>query len=216
VKVFIPIKYNSQRVPNKNFRIFGSEYLFKRTLLKYADCDVYVDTDSEELKELIVMDDRLKRVNVFSRVQSLRGDEVSVCDLIKNFILKLDIKEPIIQTHVTSPFLKKETVVDAYQKMKNLNFDSVVSCNGHQSRFWRNEEYGYCPINHNPLKMEQTQDLPTLYEENSAFYIFRPEVILNTGNRVGKNPYFYQIGHPENLDIDTEQDWDRCVKELKS
>ena len=87
------------------------------------------------------------------------------------------------------------------------DYDSVVSCNSHNSRFWRQEKYGYCPVNHNPLKLEQTQDLPALYEENSCFYIFKPDVIRNTGNRIGKNPYFYCLEEPYNLDIDTESDW---------
>ena len=87
------------------------------------------------------------------------------------------------------------------------NYDSVVSCNVHQVRFWRKERYGYCPVNHNPAKLEQTQDLPKYYEENSAFYIFKPEVLIRTGNRIGQNPFFYELKDPENLDIDTEEDW---------
>jgi CMP-N-acetylneuraminic acid synthetase len=63
--------------------------------------------------------------------------------------------------------------------------------------------------------MEQTQDLPTLYEENSAFYIFRPDVIINMNSRIGTNPYFYSISSPENVDIDTESDWALALK-LKS
>ena len=55
--------------------------------------------------------------------------------------------------------------------------------------------------------MEQTQDLPTLYEENSAFYIFQPSVVLETNSRIGVNPYFYQTDYTESIDIDTEKDW---------
>ena len=95
------------------------------------------------------------------------------------------------------------------------NHDSVVSCNTYNSRFWRKEKYGFCPINHNPIKLEQTQDLPSLYEENSAFYIFSPDIMLSTGNRIGKNPYFYSVEYPFNLDIDTEEDWEKVTKEIK-
>ena len=44
-------------------------------------------------------------------------------------------------------------------------------------------------------------------EENSLFYLFHPEVIMRTGNRIGSNPYFYETSFPENIDIDTEEDW---------
>lgn len=211
--IFIPIKHNSQRVPKKNFRIFGSTPLFKHTLLKFKDHKVFVDTDSDEIYKSIKEDKRLTNVTVFKRETLLIGDAISVCELIKSFIIKFKIKEPVAQIHVTSPFLTIETLEDAFSKMDK--HDSVVSCNLHNSRFWRREEYGFCPINHNPLKMEQTQDLPVFYEENSAFYIFNPEVIISSGNRIGHRPFFYSLESPENLDIDTEKDWKIVLKELE-
>ena len=210
--LYIPIKHNSQRVPNKNYRNFGDEPLYKHTLLKYRDKKVFVDTDSEGI--LIKADERLRNVNVFLRDKKLIGDKVSVCNLLEDFIIKYNIKEPIVQTHITSPFLFKHTIEKAYNLLEK--FDSVVSCNKHQTRFWREEQYGMCPINHNPLKLEQTQDLPVLYEENSCFYIFKPEIMLRTGNRIGVNPYFFSVEKPENMDIDTEEDWSNCLKEREN
>ena len=205
MNIFVPIKHNSQRVHRKNFRRFGKEPLFKHTLLKYKKHNVYVDTDSQEIIDLISLDKRLKHVTTFSRSESLRGDTVSVCDLIKDFINRFKISEPIAQIHVTSPFLRPQTLMSACSFLDK--YDSVASCNSHNSRFWRKEDYGYCPVNHNPVKMEQTQDLPTLYEENSAFYIFKPAVILGSNSRIGQNPYFYTIDKIESIDIDTEDDW---------
>lgn len=210
MKIFIPIKYLSQRVPNKNFRIFNGEPLYKHTLLKFQEHDVFVDTDSHQVISEIKKDNRLQHVSAFQREKELEGHHTSVCDLIKSFINKYSVTEPICQIHVTSPFLKVNTLVDAYSYI--TKYDSVVSCNSYQSRFWRKEKYGFCPVNHNPLKMEQTQDLPFLYEENSCFYIFKPQVISSTGNRVGKNPFFYKITEPENLDIDVESDWDQAIR----
>jgi len=210
--IFIPIKHNSQRVHRKNFRRFGKEPLFKHTLLKYSNHQVYVDTDSQEIIDLISSDKTLSHVNVFNRRESLRGDTVSVCDLIRDFVIRFKINEPVAQIHVTSPFLKEETLLAASKYIKN--HDSVISCNAYNSRFWRKENYGYCPINHNPVKMEQTQDLPTLYEENSAFYIFKPEVILDLNSRIGKNPHFYSIDKIQSVDIDTEEDWDFALNIL--
>jgi CMP-N-acetylneuraminic acid synthetase len=64
------------------------------------------------------------------------------------------------------------------------------------------------------MKLEQTQDLPTLYEENSAFYIFNSSDFATSNNRLGSRPFFYPVGHPENIDIDTESDWN-LVKSLE-
>jgi len=211
MKIFIPIKHSSQRVPKKNFRNFNGEPLYKHSLLKYSEFEVYVDTDSEQIIYEINNDNRFKNVTVYKRDDKLIGHEVSVCNLIKNFISKYDISCPLVQLHVTSPFLNPKIIKDAYSLMSN--HDSVVSCNLHNSRFWRKEKYGLCPVNHNPLKLEQTQDLPTLFEENSAFYIFNPDIIMKFNTRVGLNPYFYPINRPDNIDIDTEEDWEIALRE---
>jgi len=108
--------------------------------------------------------------------------------------------------HVTNPFLTLDILNNASVKM-NEGYDSVVSCNEVNTRFWRKENYGYSPVNHNPMKLEQTQDLPTYYEENSAFYIFDVEMFKKINTRIGFNPYFYPLGFPYNKDIDTEDDW---------
>ena len=56
------------------------------------------------------------------------------------------------------------------------------------------------------MRLEQTQDLPKYYAENSYLYAFQPKV-LDFNNRIGYNPYIMEIGFPYNLDIDTEKDF---------
>jgi len=207
MKIFIPIKQNSQRVPNKNFRNFGGVPLYKHTIKKLSNFNVFIDTDSEKLIKQIKHDPELKNVTVYLRQKNLCGDNVSVSDLIESFINKFKFNNEIIaQAHVTSPFLKASTLLNAGEKMNN--YDSVVSCNKVQTRFWRKEKYGMCPVNHNPVVLQQTQDLEPFYEENSLFYIFNSSDFLKTQSRVGKNPYFFETTFPENIDIDWETDWE--------
>ena len=204
--VYIPIKEHSQRVPHKNFRMLGGEPLWERAVKKFAsEFSVYVDTDSMEIGDKC---ENMNNVTAFYRPVTLQGDDVSVCNLIRNFIKTYDIDDVICQLHVTSPFLELSTIENAFRNMR-LN-DSVVACDRIQARFWREEGYGYCPVNHNPVILEQTQDLPVYYQENSAFYIFDAKQFLQTNMRVGLHPYFYVVGFPENVDIDNEEDWSLC------
>ena len=215
MKVFIPIKENSQRVPRKNFRLLNGIPLYKNILKKLKGFQIFVDTDSNKIKEGIEKDPELKNVSVFKRSKELVGDDVSVCDLIENFINLYDLKnEYICQAHVTSPFITNQLLQEAFKKTKE-GYDSIVSCNEIHSRFWRKEPYGYVPINHNPMKLEQTQDLPTYYEENSTFYIFDVDMFRKTKTRIGFNPYFYPIYFPSNLDVDTKNDWELVCKVAK-
>lgn len=208
MKIFVPIKKNSQRVPGKNYRKLAGKALYDRLIDKLSDFEVFVDTDCPDLLQRL--NKNYSYVNAYMRRKDLIGDTVSTCELIFNFLQKFSIKnEWICQTHVTSPFLKESTLKKLSKMTKeNLDIDSIVSCNIHQSRFWRLEEYGYCPINHNPSVLQQTQDLPKYYEENSLFYVFKSDDFINTKARIGKRPYFYDTKFPENLDIDTEEDWE--------
>lgn len=217
-KIFVPIKDHSSRVPGKNFRDFGGVPLYERLLDKYSDKSVrvYVDTDSDRIIEKYAEGGFSSNVMVYRRERNLCGDDVSVNFLINNFVGRCCEKGDLIaQLHATNPFLSPFTVCTAFDLLDcDSEWDSIVSANVIQSRLWREEEYGYCPINHNPMKMEKTQDLPLIYEENSCFYAFTYESFKQNNNRIGLKPYFYKMEFPENLDIDTEEDWDLCVNML--
>lgn len=215
MKIFVPIKENSQRVFRKNFRKLNGVPLYIRLFEKLKDFEVYVDTDSEEI--ISELSKRYTNVTAYIRKKSLEGDEVSVCDLINNFITKFKLKkEWVCQVHVTSPFLKQETLNVVEVLSKNKKIDSIVSCNVLQTRFWKKEKYGYIPVNHNPTVLQQTQDLAEYYEENSLFYAFRADMFKKTNMRIGYLPHFYKTEFPENLDIDTEEDWSLVKKIAES
>tara|TARA_Y100001938_G_C8095798_1_gene438050 strand:- start:1183 stop:1812 length:630 start_codon:yes stop_codon:yes gene_type:complete len=203
MNLFIPIKEQSQRVPQKNFRLLPSgKPLWAHTVEKFTDFTLYIDTDSDDLIRSLK---KYEHVVAYKRSNKLIGHDVSVCELIADCIKKFKPRGALGQIHVTSPFLKSSTLKNAFSYMEN--YGSVASCTKLHTRLWRKEDYGYCPINHNPLKLEQTQDLPPLFEENSAFYIFDPLYFAQSRSRICDNPYFYPLEYPENIDIDTEEEW---------
>ena len=212
MNIFIPVKANSQRVPNKNFRIFAGEPLYKHTLLKLSEHTVWLSTDCNGIIKSIKEDSRLGHVNPYLRKPHLCGDEVSVCDLIQDWIETYEIEGIACQLHVTSPFLTVETLKKAFNLFEQDQVDSVFSCDRLQIRMWRDEKYGLCPVNHNPVDLKQTQDLPPYYAENSLFYMFRTNVLQNFANRIGANPKPFETSFPENIDIDNESDWDFAQK----
>ena len=220
--IFIPIKENSQRVPRKNFREFNGVSLYKHTLYKFKDFKIYVDTDSNEIIDEVKSDEKLRHVVAYLRPKELIGDKISVNFLINNFINFMNFRNKnltITQIHVTNPFLKVETVEIAINTIENEFYDSVSGANRIQARLWRVDDKGgyqiMTPINHNPEKLEQTQDLAPIYQENSTFYSFTIDSFLKNNNRVGKNPCFQEVNFPENLDIDEEKDWDLVTKIIK-
>ncbi|MBD3262473.1 MAG: acylneuraminate cytidylyltransferase family protein [Candidatus Altiarchaeales archaeon] len=213
--VFVPLKKESQRVPGKNFRDFGGIPLYKHVLMKYRDLSVFVDTDNPDVLKMIKQDEDLQHVEVYLRKENLKGHDVSVNLLIDYFLTVCKQECIYAQVHVTNPFLKPETVVHAAESIGE-SFDSVCSADRIQARCWRMEANRSIPINHNPSVLEQTQDINPVFVENSCFYLFTRDSFLGNGrNRVGKKPLFCETAYPQNLDIDTEEDWDRCLRVLK-
>ena len=202
------MKGNSERVPNKNLKIFNSKPLYHsivNTLLesKYVT-DIIVNTDSEKIKKNIK--DSFPQIKIIDRPKEIQGDFISMNKIIANDISKID-SDFFLQTHSTNPLLKASTIDNAIEEFfKNLKtYDSMFSVNSFQSRFfYKNNK----PINHNPLELIRTQDLDPIYEENSNFYIFsRESFIKSNQNRIGLKPYLFPTDKIESIDIDDLNDF---------
>lgn len=214
MKVFVPIKEHSARVPNKNFRDFGGKPLYVHVLSRLKDFEIYVDTDSAVILDEIQNNPNLSHVTGYERNPAFIGDDISVCHLISDFIMQFLISGPVCQVHVTSPFMTPETLNNAQRFL--VTNDSVVSCDVIQERLWEKQAGIMSAVNHDPDNLLPTQELTRLYRENSLFYIFDADKFMRTGRRVGNNPYFYETHFPESLDIDYEEDWNTCVKVYKA
>jgi len=212
MKIFIPIKKHSERVPNKNFRAFGRCPLYRHMIQKLKGLGrIFIDTDAPHYWFM-----HIAYANIYTRPASLRGGGVPVNLLIKNFLENYvdDDYETIVQTHVTSPFLKIETLRDAISKFEFMQPNyrmPLMSVTRIQDRCWA-EGRPKRPINHDPFELVPTQELEPVYVENSAFYIFTKRTFMEYEHRAGSNPTFYPLGWPENIDINTEEDWELCVR----
>lgn len=203
------MKAHSERVPNKNIRNFCGKplyYAVLSTLLKSEYIDkVVINTDSDIIKE-----DALKnfeRVAIIDRPKEIQGDYVSMNDIIAHDLSKIG-GEHFLQTHSTNPLLQSSTIdlaIETY--FKNLNqFDSLFSVTRLQTRLYRKDG---TPVNHDSNELLRTQDLPSVYEENSNFYIFSKKSFADAGeSRIGLKPQFFEINKLEAVDIDEPEDWE--------
>ncbi len=209
VVALLPMKGNSERVPNKNMRDFGGVPLYhvimKSLLASKYISNVVINTDSE----LIAKDARGSfgdRVIIIDRPEKIQGDYVSMNDIIAYDLSKLDGKH-FMQTHSTNPLLKTETIDKAIEKyFDGLDkYDSVFGVTKVQTRFYDKDAK---PISHNPQELLRTQDLEPLYEENSNFYIFSKQAFVNAGNkRIGLKPQIFEVNKLEAIDIDEPEDF---------
>ena len=206
----LPMKANSERIPNKNFKEFHHKPLFKwilETLITIEKIDlIVINTDARNILEEYGITDN-KKILVRDRDKNLVGDFVSMNEIIKDDLKHIDSKT-YLMTHTTNPLLSNLTIETAlfkyYENLEQGNYDSLFSVNELKTRLYRlNCE----PLNHNPKKLQRTQDLESLYEENSNFYIFSKKSFTKTNSRIGKNPFMFVSPSNESIDIDNFEQW---------
>ena len=201
---FIPIKLNSERVPNKNFYEICGKPLFYYILSTLQSVElvdeIVIDIDHIEIKEKVNKYFNDIRFNL--RKDNLSSPTESVNKIIDSNINNLK-NEYIIQTHVTNPLLTSSSINHAAEQFIK-NKKALFSVNMFQSRFY---DTSTKPINHDVDILLPTQELEPIYEENSNFYIFSKKQFKNNNNkRIGENSVYYQTSKFESFDIDNFDD----------
>lgn len=203
----MPMKGESERVYNKNMRLFNGQPLCSVMLDKLCASSlidkVIVNTDSVEIRAFI--ESRYKNVVVVERPTHLLGHDVSMNKII-DYDITLFPADLYFQTHSTNPLLKEETITAAIQEFigSKSNKDSLFSVTRFQTRFYH--ENGDA-LNHDPEVLIKTQDLPVLYEENSCIYLFTKEAFEKNKKRIGDNPILFEMEQLEAVDIDVEEEF---------
>jgi CMP-N-acetylneuraminic acid synthetase len=213
MKLFTYIKHDSSRIARKNFQKLGGLPLWKHLIYEANKIfDVFIDTDSQDVIDECNRDINLKGVKAYFRDQKFIDME---CDpnnslspallMTENFLKQHvhDVNEIIILTHVTSPFLSNDTLLDAISKLKG-KYETVHSVTAVQDFAWLSSFNN--PINFNPAVVQRTQDLEKVYFSNGAFFIFKKSTFLKYDNRLGEHNYLYELNHTEGLEIDTPDD----------
>lgn len=203
----IPMRHQSERIPNKNYRPFAGKPLYHHIVNTVLACpliaDVVIDTDSP-----VIMEDasqHFPEVRLIERPEHLRSGKVSVNDVLLYDTTQAEA-DYYLQTHSTNPLLCADTITKAIQLFQDNYpiFDSVFSVTEVKSRLWDSLARA---INHNPGILVRTQDLPPVYEENSCLYIFTRASLESRHNRIGERPIMFQIDRTDALDIDEEFDF---------
>ena len=203
----LPIKFNSERVPGKNFRLLNGKPLYRHildTLLSMSDFDqIIVNTDTPISTFGSIFEN--KRLIFSSRPEELCGEYVSMNDII-DYEVQRSSSSSFFMTHTTNPLLRAQTISNLLTEFENLEpaRDSVFSVTEHFGRFFTIEGMA---LNHNPENLLRTQDLNPVLFENSCGYVFSRTSFLQNKSRIGQKPKFIVTPKMESIDIDDEEDF---------
>ncbi|MCL4418113.1 MAG: acylneuraminate cytidylyltransferase family protein [Actinobacteria bacterium] len=201
---FIPSKLNSERVPFKNIKELGGIPLVNytvRALNKVPAIDEIIIFASEPS-----ICDHIQyglKYRYLERPAYLDTQEAKIQDIIREF-LKRDNADTIVLLHITSPFLKPETISDCVEKVTSGRYDSAFTAYEIKKFCW----FRGTPLNYSIERpTPRTQDIDPVIVEQSSLYVFKREVFEKTGQRISENPYIKYIDHFEGHDIDTPEDF---------
>jgi CMP-N-acetylneuraminic acid synthetase len=210
IVALLPMKGQSERVPNKNMRDFCGRPLYHavmESLLGSAYISkIIINTDGQKIKQDAVKNFE-NRILIHNRPEAIRGDFVPMNEIIENDLERLE-GEHFLQTHSTNPLLRTDTIdsaIERYFSALDEGYDSLFSVSRLQTRLYDSDGRA---INHNPDKLIRTQDLLPVYEENSCLYIFSRKSFLEKKKRIGENPFMFEIPREEAWDIDEEIDFE--------
>lgn len=202
IVALVPIKLNNQRLPGKNTMILEGKpvcsYIFETLQNVDTINEKYVYCSDESIIPYIP-----EGLHFLKRDTYLDGFQVKGLEIIDRFVKDVDA-DIYVLTHATQPFTKSESIKKALEKVVSGKYDSAFSAVLLQDYMWMNGK----PLNYDRKDIVRTQDLEPIYMETGAFFIFRKEVFTEFGQRIGNNPYIYEINQFEAVDIDTAEDFE--------
>ena len=210
IVAIIPIKTQSKRVKNKNFRIVGKKPLYKHLLDKLKKTDfneIYIDSDSKEIEKYC----NKMEYKFIKRLPKLAKDNANGNDLLNyhSKIIKADI---YFQLFVTAPLLKVKTINKCIKILKKTkNKDSIFTVNKIYSWFWFKNK----PINYKPEILPRSQDAQPMIQETTGLYGIKKKTLFKKKCRIGYKPILYPISTSESVDLDTIKDFNYLNKFLK-
>ena len=207
---FVPIKLNSQRLPHKNLLTISNHPLcwhICNTLNQVQGLDdVYVYCSDPRIKDFIP-----DNILFLQRPKYLDEDTVKGAEIYQEFINTIDA-DVYVLAHTTSPFIEVSSCQNALNKILDGSHDSAFSAERIQTFAW----YHNHPINYDLCDIPRTQDLTPIWVETSGFYMFKKDVFIEHGRRIGFNPHIQEVSGLEALDIDEPKDFEMACQLVKA
>ena len=203
IVAMIPVKLNNERLPGKNIKKLGDKplahYLFD-TISRVKNIDeTYVFCSDPKVEEYIHTNAKFLK-----RDKRLDSPETNFTDIFNDFckIIQADI---YVVSHVTSPFIQKETFEKCIDAVRKGDYDSAFSAIAIRDFLWKEDG---TPIGFDPGNIPRSQDLEPVYCESNAIFVFKRELFEKTKRRVGFNPYIAEVSGKEAVDINYEKDFE--------
>jgi len=210
IKIILPLKKRSLRLPNKNILDLNGKPLFNHileTLGNVPSIDKLCIFSSSKFYEPYLMNQEINFTHI-QRSTTLDQDNCSINEVIREFI-KVEDADVYVLAHATSPFLSANSIEECINSVTSGEFDSAFPASSICKFAWfRGESLNYKL----GQELKPTSELEPIFVEQGGLYVFTKEVFKTTNSRVGLKPFVKIIDFPESIDIDYKIDLDIANK----
>lgn len=208
----IPIRKNSKGVINKNIKKLGSKplcyYVINSALKSKIFNKIIISSDSSRYFKILKKYFSSKKIYYHSRSKKNSRDKSSSENVIKEVISFYKIQDVIYLIQATSPFLKKDDLINSFKKYEKKKYDSLLSVFKSKNFFWAFKNKQFRSLNYDFRNRPRRQEFKKhFFGENGAFYVFTSKGFLKNKNRLYGKIGYYVMDTKNSLEIDSIDDF---------
>lgn len=212
----IPARGGSKGIPKKNILSFCNKPLISWSItqaLKAKSVDsVWVTSDCEEILSVAKNHGArtIKRpIDLASDNASSESAWIHALEYIESKNIPVNL---VIGMQATSPLRSSRDLDLAVDLFHNEAADSMFTSFTIEDFFiWKQSEEGQLDgVNHDPVNRKPRQQIEKNYLENGSFYLFRPEGIRRTNNRLHGRIRTFSMDGYKRFQIDSPEDLKLC------
>lgn len=213
----IPARGGSKRIPKKNIKDFFGKPLIAYSIEVALESNLFekviVTTDDENIAAIAK---EYGAVIPFIRPSELSDDFTGTGDVVNHAIEYLENQgenyDYVCTIYATAPLLKKEYLIEGYEKLKNSDAHQTFSATSMPfpiQRTFKIDKNERCKMFQPEHFMTRSQDLEEAYQDAGQFYW---ENLNNKATDIAFGKDSIPIILPRHLvqDIDTLEDWKRA------
>lgn len=207
----VPVKHHSERVREKNFRVFhDGQSLFERKLDQLKSCgsfdEIYVSSNSDVARTL----SKSAEVRFLERDEAFCDNQRRWSDVIGEVLRTVPEADDTVAVwaHTTSPFFEAfDLAIKAFRSSWDSGeHDGLVAVQPFKGFLLGPEgnpvNYGWGPWH------PYSQDLPDYSVVTGGIFVIPLGEARALRYLIGRKPKLYPVGSEEALDIDTPEDFE--------
>jgi N-acylneuraminate cytidylyltransferase len=207
----IPARGGSSRIPRKNIAPLSGKpviaYTIAAALAARRVDRTIVSTDDPEIAR-VSRDLGAEAVRRPARISGGTAPSEAALLHALDQLQEREGRQPglVVFLQCTSPVRRDGDIDRAVETFESSGADSLFSASRSRCFLWRLGPDGPVPLNYDYRKRIRDQDFAPEYVENGSLYVFRPEFLRRTNNRLGGKIAVYEMDPWSSLELDDPED----------